>query len=77
MKIVGWFEVVDDYGQHLYTVSQIGKRGHYYFTQRTLLGNHRMRYNKIEECVEELLDSGKWDVYSVNVYQTRFIPYNT
>ena len=74
MKIMGWFEVLDDFGRHIYTVSRIGKRGCYYFTQRTLLGNHRMRYNENTGCVEELLDSGNWDVYSSYVYQTRFIP---
>ena len=76
MKIVGWMEIIDDYGSHKYTVTKV-LNGCYYFLQKTLDG-HELRYNERTGWVEYLYHSAMherdfWDVYSAYVYQADFI----
>lgn len=72
MKIAGWLDIVDDYGNHHYTVSR-KESGCYYLVQKTLGDEHALRYNENSGAVEEQLDSGVWDIYSPYVYQADFI----
>ena len=72
MKVKGYLDIVDDYGNHRYTVTRI-EDGCFYFLQKTLDGN-ALRYNEREGRVEELLPGGKgWDVFSAYIYQADFI----
>lgn len=57
MKVKGYLDIVDDYGNHRYTVTRF-EDGCFYFLQTTLDGN-ALRYNEREGRVEELLPGGK------------------
>ena len=73
-KLLGWLEVVDDYGNHKYSVSKI-EGDCYYLNQTTFLEDHPLRYNKKEERIEEFFpEDNCWDVYSQYLYQVDFIP---
>ncbi len=71
--VKGWLEIVDDFGGHKYTVTRISD-GCYYFKEKTLLEDHKLRYNEMECRIEEYLpESGTWDVYIQYIYQADFL----
>lgn len=73
MKIIGWLEIVNDYGERRYSVTRI-QDGCYYFAEKTLLENHKLRYNKNEGRIEEYKpDADMWDVFDQYIYQADFI----
>lgn len=73
MKLLGWLEIVDDYGSHKYSVSKI-EDDCYYLRQTTFLEDHALRYNKRKNRIEEYIpEEDLWDVYSQNIYQANFV----
>ena len=72
MKILGWMDVVDDFGNHRYRVTRISD-GCYYFAEKTLGSDHKLRYNSKEGRIEEFVpEKDYWDVFSQYIYQTDF-----
>ncbi len=61
--------IVDDYGEHTYTVSS-ERDGCYYFYQKTLDG-WRLRYNPREERIEHYNPKGFWDVENQYLYDVQ------
>ena len=71
-RIKGWLEIVDDYGEHKYTVIKIEK-GSYYFAEKNLYGN-MLRYNEKRGMIEEAQPvTHFWDVWSAYIYQATFV----
>ena len=69
----GWMEIVDDFGCRKFTVTSIAD-GCYYFKEKTLLEDRKLRYNEKEGRIEEYLpETGSWDVYSQYIYQVDFL----
>lgn len=72
-NVRGWMEIVDDFGSHRYIITKIAD-GCYYFKEKTLAGDHKLRYNEREGRIEEYKpEAGGWDVFSQYIYQVDFL----